>query len=265
MGNAKFIHEADARAITYLLGETAAIDGDHAEKKRYLMNGLCELIKADAWTWGLACQTAPGSHQTNIVSLYGGFDEERFAVYLKAVEQPEMAQVALRFFEELNRRQNMVTMRREDIDPDNLAESSGAGTLWDAADIGSLIMSMQPLEGGRASGVGIYRKLNAPAFTKREVKIAHIVLTEVRWLYLSGWPKDQGVTVPKLYPQQRIVLNLLLDSMSRKQIAAQMHLSEHTVSGYVKDVYRHFGVNSHPELMKRFMDRRVKGHSKRSD
>lgn len=247
-----FIHEADARAITRLLGETAAVDGDHAEKKRYLMDGLCELIEADAWTWGLACQTTPGSQQTNVVSLNGGFDEERFACYLKAVEQPEMGQVALRFFQELEKSQSTLTMRREDIDPDNLAKSSGAGELWAAADIGSLIMSMQPVEGGQTSGVGIYRRLAAPAFTAREVKIANIVLTEVRWLYLSGWPKDRGATVPRLYPQQRIVLNLLLDGMSRKQIAAHMNLSEHTVSGYVRDVYRHFMVHSHPELMKRF-------------
>ena len=81
----------------------------------------------------------------------------------------------------------------------------------------------------------------------------HIVLSEVTWLHLSGWPEDYGADVPKLYPRQRVVLNLLLDGMGRKQIASQMGITENTVSGYAKDVYRHFGVNSHVDLMRKFL------------
>ena len=49
------------------------------------------------------------------------------------------------------------------------------------------------------------------------------------------------------------LLNLLLDGRDRKQIADQMGISENTVSGYAKDVYRHFDVNSHVELMRKFL------------
>ena len=40
---------------------------------------------------------------------------------------------------------------------------------------------------------------------------------------------------------------------SAKRIAFHQNLPEHTVRGYVKDIYRHFGVGSRTELMHRFM------------
>lgn len=247
------IEEADARAMVRLLGETAALEGGHTEKKRFLMDGLCGLVGADTWIWTLSCQLVPGGQQTYAGFIHGGFDEARFTQYLQAVEHPDMGKVAQHFFEELVKTRSAVTMQRGDIDPEGIAYDSVAGGLWAQADIGPLILSGHPLDANSASGIGIYRRLNDPPFTTREVQIVHIVLTEVPWLHLSGWPEDRGATVPSLYPKQRIVLNLLLDGMSRKQIAAHLNLSEHTVSGYAKDIYRHFGVHSHPELMKRFL------------
>ena len=43
------VSEADARAMVRLLGETAALDCGHDEKKRFLMQGLCHLVDADCW------------------------------------------------------------------------------------------------------------------------------------------------------------------------------------------------------------------------
>jgi transposase len=36
----------------------------------------------------------------------------------------------------------------------------------------------------------------------------------------------------------------LISGDSRKQIAQKLNLSEHTVSDYLKEIYRNFGVNS---------------------
>lgn len=41
--------ESVVRALVRLLGETAALNTGHAGKKRFLMNGLCKMIDADAW------------------------------------------------------------------------------------------------------------------------------------------------------------------------------------------------------------------------
>ncbi len=39
--------EDDVRSMIRLVAEVAALEGEHAAKKRYLMDGLCVLIDAD--------------------------------------------------------------------------------------------------------------------------------------------------------------------------------------------------------------------------
>jgi len=78
-----------------------ALDGGQAYKKRHLMDGLCEIINADAWVWALMCQPGDGKPQIYVNLLHGGFDEDRFAKFLIAVDHPEMSWIAQSFFQEL--------------------------------------------------------------------------------------------------------------------------------------------------------------------
>ena len=91
-----------------------------------------------------------------------------------------------------------------------------------------------------------------PHFGPRETRLAHIVLTEIPWLHEEGWGEDRGASLGQLAPRPREILSLLVQGRARKLIADDLGLSIHTVHGYVRDIYRHFGVNSHPELMTRF-------------
>ncbi len=235
-----------------LLGQTATVQGGHAEKKRFLMQGLCRLVVADSWVWTLSCQNVPGKSQVYASFLHDGFSEERYSTFLKALEHPDMTKVAERFFQEIATQKKPLTMQRRDIDPEGIAYQSPVGKLWEQIDVGPLIMSCHPLDESSASGIGIYRRKCEQDFSEREIKIAHLILSEVPWLHMSGWPEDRGVSVPELTPRQRTVLNLLLDGWSRKQIAAHLDITLNTVQGYAKELYRHFGVNSHPKLMRRF-------------
>jgi DNA-binding CsgD family transcriptional regulator len=98
----------------------------------------------------------------------------------------------------------------------------------------------------------------ATVHSEQGKQIAHIILSEVPWLHLADWPEDRGAKVPTLFPKQRIVFNLLLDGRDRKTIAAHMAISENTVAGYARDIYRHFGVNSQPRLIRRFFNPEAK-------
>lgn len=247
------ISEDDVKSIVRLLGETAAVEGDHTEKKRFLIDGLCTLIEVDAWVWALGCQIKPGGVQTYVGFMHGGLDPDRFSKLLLALEHPGSGEFAEKFYEKVNSSKQHVTMLRDEIDVLNKAEQIEAGQYWRDADIGSLILSSKPLDQDSMSSIGLYRRVNDTPFSNRDKKIAHIILSEVAWLHMLGWPENRGVKVPKLYPRQRIVLNLLLDGMVRKQIADQMSITENTVSGYTKDIYRHFEVNSHVELMSKFL------------
>ncbi|HKK18224.1 MAG TPA: LuxR C-terminal-related transcriptional regulator, partial [Opitutales bacterium] len=191
--------------------------------------------------------------QVYVAFMHGGFDEQGYADLLQAIEHPEMGSAVEAFFTALARREAHTTMVREEIDPQGLAERPGPRELWEKADIGPVMMSGYPLDAKSLSAIAVYRRFGAKPFSTREKQIAHLILEEVPWLHMTGWPEDRGVTVPRLSPRQRMVLNLLLDGMGRKQIAAILEISENTVSGYCKEVYRYFSVNSQAELMHKFL------------
>jgi DNA-binding NarL/FixJ family response regulator len=58
-----------------------------------------------------------------------------------------------------------------------------------------------------------------------------------------------------LSPRMRQTLEALLQGDSEKQIAARFGLQRTTVHGYVRQLYKHFGVRSRGELMARFVKR----------
>lgn len=126
-------------------------------------------------------------------------------------------------------------------------------------------LRMRPLRPGRADDgtdvLGVVLRLGRPAggtgFTPDEAWLVRRVLLRMRRLASQcGLP---------LYPQQRQPLGLsvrqtqvlhhLLGGCSTKEAAAKLGISALTVSGYVKDIYRHYRVHSRSELLSRFIER----------
>lgn len=62
----------------------------------------------------------------------------------------------------------------------------------------------------------------------------------------------------KLSPRCNQVIDLLAAGLSEKEIAAEMHVSKHTVHSYVKEIYTQLGVVSRGELLGRIIDRQAK-------
>lgn len=243
---------SDVRAMVRLVGEAASGGASLLNARRHLMEGLRKLIDADCWVWSLGyleMDKAPV-----YVSLqHEGFDEDRFAQFLQAVEHPEMEALTAPFTAEvMSGSRTQVTRLRQEIDPANRLATSPADVLWKAADIYPVMLSAHPLDDKCVSIIGVYRRRDQPLFGERERQIAHILMTEVPWLHAKGWPHDFGVEAPNLPRSRRLVLNLLLEGHGRKQVADKLNLSLHTVSDYIKDIYRTFKVHSQAELMKRF-------------
>lgn len=243
----------DARAMVRLLGDTAACAGGHQEKKQFLMKGLASLIKADAWLWTLSCKANLEDDLVHVGFVHGGMGDERFAHFLKALDHPDISKVSKPFYDQLAKTQEHMTALRCELDPEGLVYQSDAQALWELAELDDMVLSCYPLDENSLSALGFYRKPRAEPFTQRDKMIAHVVLSEVSWLHMSGWPEDRGAKVPHLTPKLRLVLNLLIEGMGRKQIADHLDISPHTLSGYVKEVYKHFGVGSQPELMRKFL------------
>ncbi|MCB1134068.1 MAG: helix-turn-helix transcriptional regulator [Verrucomicrobiae bacterium] len=242
--------EADVRSMVRLLGDVVALAGGISEKRRLLMDGLCRIIDATTWIWCMA-EFDPDKPPSFIGMEHGGWNEERFARYLEAMNHPDMEPVTRPSSIELKVRGTHLTRTQRQMDPDMLLEKSGAAAFWERANIGALMTSQRPMEGGGISGIGVYRELGKPHFTEREARIAHIILSEVPWLHFHAFPDRPSQEITRLYPRHRTILNLLCEGWSRKKIATHLGISENTIHGYVKDIYRHFGVNAQAELIAR--------------
>ena len=244
--------EDTIRAMIALLGEVAANQGTHAEKKKLLMDGICKLIDADAWVWALG-KHEPGKEQAYAGILNGGFEDHRFAKFLLAIEHSDSIKATIPYYEHAWKTRKQVTMDDEDMDPKQFAYQGELGKLWTATGYGPTILSAFYIDDEASiSTTGFYRNAAKPKFGVREKKIVNLLLSEVRWLHYQGWPRDRGVKVPTLSRQQRNVLNLLLKGLPRKQIAAHLGIRQYTVDDYVQAVFQHFSVHSHPELIAKF-------------
>ncbi|WP_205760932.1 helix-turn-helix transcriptional regulator [Luteolibacter luteus] len=242
--------EQDVRDIVRLLGSVIAEPGGLTEKRRFLMDGLCSLVNATSWAWCMA-EFDPDKPPSFVGFEHGGWDEERFARYIEAMNHPDMEEVTRPSSIELREKGTQLTRTLRQMDPPMRLENSKAGELWAKADIGTLLISQRPMDGGGISGVAVYRRLGEPHFDERESRIAHIVLSEVPWLHFQSFPDRQTPELERLYPRHRTVLNLLCEGWSRKRIADHLGLSVNTVHGYSKAIFRHFGVHSQPELIRR--------------
>lgn len=238
--------------MIHLLGDVAALPGGHAEKKQFLMDGLCRLIHADVWTWTLACQFEPNKPPVYVGYAHGGFSQERFAKYLTAVEDPSTQVATFPFITEFQAKGAHHTRHLDELAEGQCQLFIEQSPLWRAVGLKTSVFSAYPLDDRCVSAIAIFRNLGAGLFTRRESLIAHIILSEIPWLHEQGWPEDRGVKVPHLSPRKRLILNFLLDNRSRKEIADDIGISVNTVGAYINEIYRHFRVQSHAELIKRF-------------
>jgi DNA-binding CsgD family transcriptional regulator len=108
---------------------------------------------------------------------------------------------------------------------------------------------------GDRSGLVLRREGQRPGFSTRD----HAVVCEVHALLapLIGGPLAHFAEASPLDLPQRVqdVLRCLLEGAGDKQIAARLALSRFTVNQYNKHIYRHFGVESRPELLARWIRR----------
>lgn len=217
------ILETDVRAIVRLLGRVIAQRLDIDGSRKNLMDGLCEIIGADAWLWGKG-----GEIFFSSTDRLPGEMQAAFLTQFYRVSQPLLSEPS---------GQDSQTI------PVFLPEVNLPVLL---PDLGPVMISAKRMEDGGATCIALYRQPGAPAFQQREHHIAKMVLTEVRWLHRETFPEIS--TVNGLDLRRAAVLKMLCQGKSRKKIAASLGLSLEEVHAYVRDVFGHFKVHSQSEL-----------------
>lgn len=246
------ITDDDFRAVVRILGDITLMDATPDAKRQHLMTELGLLIQSDTWLWGLAPFIQPGKQPVYLFQNHGGLDEERASRLVMAIEHPDSGAMTAPLALAMVQTGGHVTRLRQDIIPDERFLNSPAFPFWKAANVGPIILSLRPIPGIGSAVIAFYRPVSAPSFTPREARLAHIVLSEVSWLHHEGMPHAPSSTVPLLPPRCRLILHQLLVGRTRKDIAADLSLSVHTVNDYVKQIFRHFGIHSQMDLIARF-------------
>ena len=250
-GNA--LAEEDVRAIVRLLADVAVVGGDFAEQKQALMCGLQRLIDADGWLWSITAVEPETRKPICTGLLHSGLTEDQLTGWLDASQSncpPPEDEPCFH----LTREGKHFTRTRQQLIGDTEWYSHPAVVRHRLQrGLDHFLYSVYPLnEPEMFSAIGFFRHVGREAFTERESRIAHILLSEVEWLHYAELSGERERKVPELSPRERVVLIMLVEAHDKDRIADLLHLSPHTVKVYMKAIYKHFGVSSQLELIHRF-------------
>jgi DNA-binding CsgD family transcriptional regulator len=216
------------------------------------MVGLARLVDAHGWLWSV---TRVKDHRPICCALmHGGLDERQLTAWADSTQTIDPPLPEHDACEEIARNQYHATRTRDQMVPDGRWYSNPTVRRYRLdVDIDDFLYSLYPLgEPYFISAIGLYRRRGQQRFSPRDRRFAHIVLSEVPWLHTAGLPGDRGERVPELSPRQRTVFVMLLEGHDRKRIAQLLDISPHTAKDHIDAVYRHFGVSSQVDLIRRY-------------
>jgi DNA-binding CsgD family transcriptional regulator len=247
----------DAEAMIRLLATVAdpTVEMPLAKRKRGLLEGLGQMIEADVWLWitsRISYEVAGDAAALSIVD--GGWvNEQQRADFFRFISHPDLAApIMLAFFDSMSH-QRPLTLTSEQMIDDASWKSNPFGIEYRTAGFDHAMISAYPVGGGIVSSLGFHRRTGKPPFSDRDRTVVHVMFQQVDWLHRAGSNVPASENVIELSPRERHVTMLLMGGDSRKQVAAKLRLSQHTVADYLKEIYRKLGVNSRAELLAKFL------------
>ena len=127
------------------------------------------------------------------------------------------------------------------------------------AGVGGCLYSSQRLPTpGWLFTVQLFRRGGQPGYTAQERDLLSLIHENLDWLFERRTPAAQKLG-GDLSPRLRDVLHLLLSGAAPKEIAYRLDLSDHTVRGYIKQIYKQVDVSGRGELMSRYAQEVARG------
>ena len=241
----------DVRGVIRLLGELAVQEGDLPFKRRFLTEGLAELVQADYWFWLHMKDDVKGDRPMAFSFVDGGsFSQTERVKLAEATSSPAIAFLNARLRQGSDRH---ITRRRVDlVDDDRWFSSELHQRYFQPAGVGELLSSVYPLGNNTFSSMWFIRRAGRPAFAPRDVCLVHLITEEIDWLHRQGSDVPAGDRVNELSPRQRQVMYRVMAGDGVKQIAQVLSLSPYTVNDHLKEIYRRFGASGRAELLAMF-------------
>ncbi|MCC6491838.1 MAG: helix-turn-helix transcriptional regulator [Pirellulales bacterium] len=222
------------------------------ERRSALYNGLGRLIAADAWVWmsGRLDDAAGGAGRV-IAQLDDGWrsDVEREAMLrflphpVFSMRIPGLVAAAAA----ATGGANGYCDAQEELRPPFFIEQAWRKVGYDHA-LCSLVLLGEEL----FSGVQYHRRLGRPPFSRRDQDLVNIMFRQVTWLHRESSRPTGSEVLSRLTRRERQVLFLLLQGQARRQVALSLQLSEHTITDYIKRIYRKLEVTTRAALLAKF-------------
>lgn len=245
--------ESDVRAMVALLGRIACMTEPLIDRRRALMDELAQMVSAKSWIWTTSTGFGPGEVPMTVGFQYGGLDERQMGLIIEHSQDPDHEPLENAGMSTSLAAGRHVTRSRSDLVSDEVLYASPQWEMYrKPIGMDHMLFSLYPI-GKYVSGIGLHRPIGEPDFTPRERRMVHVIVSEIDWLHSVDLPEDAGDRTTALSPRLRVVFALLLQGWNRKRVAEHLGITANTVAGYQKQIYRHFDVTSHPELLARFI------------
>lgn len=254
---ASYLATDDVEAMVKLVGDTCdpTLSLSVAERRALLVRGVAKLVDADIWLGGICCSHPDKFNDSAYVQPFdGGWRSEAERIKAIGITQ-DLAIVAdfNTFTAKALVDMRTLTYLRSDVMKDEDFYASKVGKIWNDFGFDHFMICIFPMDKLMHSAIGLHRRLGRLPFTERDRTVVHVVWQQVEWLHRQEVNAELGREVVELSLRERQVLLLLLGGKSRKEAAATMELSEHTVNDYMKAIYRKLDVRSRGELLAKFI------------
>lgn len=243
--------------VEQLLLATTSVERQTADveaRRTAVLERIAEIVGGEGGFWGWGRGHPLDSALTPVVGVPFGFTPGEWAAVVEASLDDDGRDLCAHPIAERLRSDRHVTMARAMLWNDDQWRRSRTYTRhlspigWD-----DWLTSVKYLGTDSWCCLTLWRRTGRPSFGEREAALLDLALAGIRWLH----PAVSEVVPPNIFiglsHRQRMVMMFLLDGSSRKQIAANLGVTLHTVNDHVKAIYERFQVNSATELAARFL------------
>lgn len=244
--------------VQHLLTTIRRVQGAPGEPEAWataLLEGLLPAFNADV---GIVSETLLSENQPSpriawFVDQGWGTSDER-TVFLRYMHSRHANDPSLDALTPLLQGSDKVfTRRREDLVDD---------ATWYASEyhreyrkpmgLDPQLVSVQKLTTpGWFLSIALHRRRGREPFGNTDRDLLHLVHSQCDWLLDRRSPAGE-LLGHDLSPRLKDVLHCLLAGQAAKEIAYRLGLSDHTVRGYIKQIYKQLGVSGRGELMSRY-------------
>jgi DNA-binding CsgD family transcriptional regulator len=256
MGESASLRARDYRAICQFVGECRDLGADPVAWRLHLLTQLCAQLGGRVGAGGEATGMAQERFiplSTVDVGWENGSQRQAMIEWMQLQSQRRSPTGLLPWKEPVA--QSML-MSRDDAFSDHQWYNSVQFCDYLArSDLDDLIVSLQRVSFGvdHYCGLTIMRSTGESKFSRRDKEFLGALHREIAPLVGRQLAAADEPSAALLSPRLRQILDCLLDGDGEKQAALRLGLTRQTVNQYVKAVYRHFRVNSRPQLMARWV------------